>query len=313
MLYNIYYGNHNYAGVEDQLSYLYNGFDYIGQNALYSDKYYMNGVNIILENNINDFYKMMSRMRKLHQRSKIVFVATEIIKDGIFNSGNVEFNIKPTEGEAQSHYSNYEYWKYRYDSFLEFLPSIDCIICYSEQLVAEYQKLHKNVFYLPLAYPDNFVPLKRKPFERRSIDCIFTGTFENEYRQKILQEIKKKGNLNVTILNGSTPKYIRDEYFSRTKIAIGIKISEKAGLLSKFRAFYCLTNKIEHLFEVPTDYTDLNEYLNFCSDNSNFVDELIQSVKNARDIPQQKFDDYRQSEKLVYSEIFENMHRFIND
>ena len=313
MLYNIYYGNHNYANVEDQLSYIYDGLDHIGQRAVYSDKYYNNGINVILENNINDFYKILLNMRNLNQKSKIVFIATEVIKDGVFNSGNVEFEINANNGAAQDHYNNYRYWKYRYDSFLELLPSIDCIVCYSEQLVAEYKKLHKNVFYLPLAYPDNFVPLKRKPFERRSIDCIFTGTFENEYRQKILQDVQKKGNLNVTILKANTPKYIRDEYFSRTKIAIGIKISERAGLLSKFRAFYCLTNKIEHLFEVPTDDTDLNEYLNFCLNNNDFVDELIQCVKRAQKFPQENFDNYRESKKLVYSEIFEDMHKFINN
>lgn len=313
MLYNIYYGNHNYANVEDQLSYIYDGLDHIGQRAVYSDKYYNNGINVILENNINDFYKILLNMRNSNQKSKIVFIATEVIKDGVFNSGNVEFEINANDGAAQDHYNNYRYWKYRYDSFLELLPSIDCIVCYSEQLVAEYKKLHKNVFYLPLAYPDNFVPLKRKPFERRSIDCIFTGTFENEYRQKILQDVQKKGNLNVTMLKANTPKYIRDEYFSRTKIAIGIKISERAGLLSKFRAFYCLTNKIEHLFEFPTDDTDLNEYLNFCLNNNNFVDELIQCVKRAQKFPQQNFDNYRESKKLVYSEIFEDMHKFINN
>ena len=313
MVYNIYYGNHNFTGVEDQLSYIYNGLDHIGQKVLYSNKYYSNGINVVLENNINDVYKMMSGLRNLHQKSKIVFIATEVIKDGIFNSGNVKFDVNPAEGAAQDHYNNYAYWKYRYDSFLELLPNIDSIICYSEQLVYEYKKLHKNVFYLPLAYPDNFVPLKRKPFERRSIDCIFTGSFDNEYRQNILQQVKKKGNLNVEVLAGGTPKYIRDEYFSRTKIAIGVKINERAGLLSKFRAFYCLTNKIEHLFEIPTDYTDLNEYLNFCVNSNKFVDELIQSVNSSQNFPQQKFDNYQGSNKLVYSKIFENMHKFINN
>ena len=312
MLYNIFFANHgNGVGVEDQLSYIYDGLSSVNQRVLYSDQYYRDGINVILENNVGNFYKIISKMKGQYPESKLVFVATEVIKDGIFNSGNVDFDAEPSNEADKSHYHNRAYWQQRYDSFIELLPSIDRIICYSEQLMPEYQKLHKNVYYLPLAFPDNFVALKRKPLEDRKIDCLFTGSFANPYRKKIIQDIKGQGNLNVVVLPGNTPKYIRDEYFSRAKVAIGIKISERAGLLSKFRAFYCLTNEIEHLFEYPTDNTDLNEYLNFCKDNNKIVDELIQCVKNIDKFPTDIFDQYKNSKKLVYADIFNEMDKFI--
>ena len=127
---NLITSNHSQGiHAQDQFEYLFNGFSYIGANVRYSiDRWDIGEINIVLENFSEDsFTENIINIKRQDLKGKLIVVATELIKEGTFNSSNSKAN-------STEHYDNKFYWQKRYNNFIKVLPYVNSIVCVSETL-----------------------------------------------------------------------------------------------------------------------------------------------------------------------------------
>jgi len=230
-------------------------------------------------------------------------IVTELLTDGGFNPSN-----EKTEDKS-AHYSNLDYWKNRTAEFFNLLPHVDGLISVSEALTESYRHLNKRLFYLPLAAPGNHIPLGGLASQDKDIDVIFTGSL-TPYRTKILQELSAHG-LNVFNLGVGTPEFLRHHYFARSRLSVGLRLSTETLILSKFRAWFHLVNRIPHLFEPTPDKTDLDEYIHFCDPGRPFAEQCVELARSGQSFPHELFTRFRESKRLNHLEIFSGLKRFL--
>ena len=304
---NIITSNHGSAThVEDILNYIYTGLRNVGANVIYStDAYSQTGINIILENSLSDFYKKIAELKIKNKYSKLFVIVTERINNGIFNTAATN----SSDATESNHYQNLKYWENRTFEFLKLLPHIDGFICLSEILVKEYAIFGKKIFFLGYAHPLKHNPINQLEPDQQDIDVLFAGSL-TPYRKKIINELHEEG-FKVQTLE-MLPEYLRNHFQSRAKITAGLKLSQNTNTLSKSRAYYCLINKIPHLFENVDDNTDLNPYINFCEKNTSFTDSIIEYIRNNKKYPAHLFKKFENETRDKYSDIFSKLTNFLN-
>ena len=109
------------------------------------------------------------------------------------------------------------------------------------------------------------------------------------------------------------PEYIRNDYCTRSKLYVGLKLSSETDLLSKFLAHFVLINSIPHVFEKVNQPTDLDTYINFVPENVqliDYIDDVLTKNKNDHLQLNDNFNKYKDSKNLKITTIFENLSKF---
>jgi hypothetical protein len=301
-------GNHGPAvHVQDTFEYVLQGLRNVGADIHYSLDYLTSdGINLLMENDVSSFSDEIILLKKRNPKTKIYLMVTEILgSDGIFNSANT----LPEEWDQAQIYQNRSKWEYRSKQFHKLVPYVDGFVVGAEPLIPGYSNLGPKLKYLPLAPVPGHHPIDFLDYSKRDIDFIFTGT-ETPYRRKLLGALTAHG-CRIASLNSHTPDYLRRHFFGRAKISLGIKLSERTQFMSKQRAHYHLINRIPHIFERTPDKNDLQEFVNFADPDADFVDTCRHFLNNFSQGRLGNFDEFAQSDKLNYLDIFENLKNFL--
>lgn len=302
---NIIYGNHkNFSGIQDHVQYFSEGLvSHFFRVEINESNWFSNAVNVIIECNDNNYYSQLIDLRKKTPESKFIVVVTEIIGQGRFNSAN------SNKKSVDHHYDNENYWRMRYRDFEELLPFVDGLVCVSEALLDSYAKLNKPLFYLPMACPQNYPKFQRATADKQYIDFLFSGTV-TPHRRLLIDEFMKRG-FRVKTTSAATTDFYREYFHKHSKLVVGPRLDVDTTLISKMRAHYVLSRQIPHLFEITPDMTDLHPYIDFCSDNRNFVEECIMKIRNPTH-DDTKFTKFTSDPNLNYYKIFRELYSFIN-
>jgi hypothetical protein len=305
--FNLILANHSLGiHVSDIFEYFYHGIRSAGGQARYSHfRWELDKINIILENFEDDqFTNAVLQVKKRSQGSKLYLIATELIINGRMNSSEYH-----GASNNDGHYENHAYWERRTSNFKKLLNEFDGIICVSEALYEGYKDLHDSIFYMPLAYCKPPRPFTMIDENEKDIDILFSGTL-TPYRKTLLQSWLQAG-FRVENLGAHTPEYIRADYCARTKLYVGLKLSEYTRLLSKCRSQYVLNNNMPHLFEPVPCPTDMDEYLNFIPLGKDTFKYVTESLRQGH-IPPCRTEDYKNSAQLSTQIIFRHIFQFCN-
>ena len=166
------------------------------------------------------------------------------------------------------HYSNKDYWLERTGDFIRLLPYVDGIICLNSILLSQYRSIHKNCFYLPMLKLIKNSNFKKVP--NKHYDFVFSGTI-TPYRKEIINNIRTRG-FKIAALDSLTPQYIRDSIYAESRIVLCPKLHEETITFSNMRAYYCLNNRLPHIFETVSTPCDMAQFVNF-SGSDYFIDE----------------------------------------
>ena len=316
---NIIYGNHGLAiHMQDILEYIRMGLAVNNFDVKYSySNYETEAINIAVEGSASTdtkdgdlFWDHIVLHRKSHPNSRLYILTTEVLNDSGFNSANSSL---ANNDKGHLHYDNRPYWIARTITFLQALPYTDGLILNGEYSIAEYAKISKRYFYLPLSAPSDSSIAGRqfgsKNKGHKDIDILFTGTI-TPYREAILSNLKSYG-LSVHKLEPHTPDYIRQDFFGRCRLSVGLKLSENTQLLSKYRAYYHLINEIPHLFEPVGMKTDLDEYINFSNAEQDFAQQCLEYIRSGESRMRDCFQRFRESTQLNHQTIFTDLHQFL--
>lgn len=184
--------------------------------------------NIILEN-----FSEHKFLRSLVESSAdYIIVATEFITNGTFN-----------DFHSSSDYGPYEWWKVRYDCFIEAAKLARAVWCFSEEMVRDYkQVVGDKVFFFPMTYVPGLKQFSCRPSSGKDIDILFTGTI-TAYRRHILDLLSASG-FGVIALPTSTPTYIRNDLCARTRVAVNIRQYSDWKYPSLMRYHYHIMNMV---------------------------------------------------------------------
>jgi len=308
---NLIFGNHSETPtfLEDLFNYIYYGLKNVGVNTLFSfNTFYGDGINFVLENyDDKNWYNSIIDLRKKYNNSRLVFIMSELIRNNRFDTADLTNTLPSTDN--YSHYYNKDYWQKRYDGYEKILPFTDAIISLTYKNAEGGCNIqNKKIFNLPSVYMKKLDKIEERPFEEKNIDFLFTGSI-TPHRQNIINSLKQYG-YNVLVCFGiSLPNYIRDDYSSRSKIHLGMQLSSTSHNLSTFRAWYCLNNNLEHLFEIlklPDDPDYISNYINFSDPNTTFVESCIEHLKkvnSGQKYSNKNFINAELDEKKVFSSL----------
>lgn len=311
---NIITGNLGQAiHTEDLLEYVREGLTSAGLTVGYSQTEYLtHGINILLEHPFGAVYDQLYVMRKLLPHSKLFMIVTELLTPSGFNSSNSKQTgrINP-----EDHYDDGEYWANRTRDFMRFIPVVDGFIMVGLQKVggmlpagydegvATYFQLGKPVHLVPLCHP----PAQSRPASavrqgEKDIDVLFTGTL-TPYRVKVLDELRSS-NLKVVALEAHMPAYLRNNYVDRSKLSIGLKLSEETEILSTMRAYYHLVHRIPHVFERTSIRSPLDPFLNVVDSGKPFIAACADLASGIKAFPAQRFTEFQHSREFNYLNTF---------
>ena len=162
----------------------------------------------------------------------------------------------------------------------------------SEYQVENYKKSlgKNNIYYLPHGYLETMQRLVDKPWKHKDIDIIFTGT-RTPYRDELLLKLENNG-LTVAHLPILTMEFIREDFISRSKLALNIRQNSQWKYPSNSRFYYHLVNASPLLSEVcplncdlsPFVYeTEINDMVASCKELINFGEQLKLEALNKRE------------------------------
>jgi len=277
---NIVANNHSsQVHIQDFLEYIYIALRSTGEEPTYGiGEWTLSGANIVLEGGHSRFNDDIIKAKTAYPQLKIFLIVTEFVVDGFLNSANISFE---KESENKDHYSNKDYWIKRTQDLNRLLPYVNGIICLNSILFGQYKLIHPNCFHLPLLKLKQSNKLEHK--KNKIYDFVFSGTI-TPYRKEIIQQICENG-YKVAALDSSTPQYIRDSIYSDAHAVLCPRLHENTITFSNMRAYYCLSNRLPHIFEFVTSPCDMARFVNF-SPSKNFIVDAINFRKN---IANQKF------------------------
>lgn len=272
MKFNLVYGNHSFEGVHisDTLRLIKYALQSIGHTVVLSSHIVAKENNILIENFTYDFIVVMEEMRKI-EGTKFILLATEYISD------QERFNYFPNNTvDEKSHYGYDRLWEKRWKTFCLAVKNSDAIWHLSESQVCSYQARFKNtpVGYLPHAYLPELIKLPKVEPQHKDIDVLFTGTL-TPYREIIINNLRAAG-LEVVVGKINTPDHIREDWISRSKIALNLKQNANWLYPSNSRFFYHIMNNSYLITEQCDESCDLDDYVEHVSSIN-----LISKVKDA--------------------------------
>jgi hypothetical protein len=224
-------GNHNnHWGISDTVLFVKNALQDIGYAACVSHNIVAGEVNILMENFKPEHVQDIAN--KFHSGSRYIMIATEPVINGTFNGG--------IEG-THWHYSNTDYWKGRFEAFNQIAPFASAIWVLAESMVAGYQALFPElpVRFLPHGYVNNFATVNQREDRDRDIDFFFSGTLTDHRRAILLKLFERYKTVHV---DQSAGAYLREDYLSRSKICLSLRLSPHNQIPSVSRMHYLLQN-----------------------------------------------------------------------
>ncbi len=313
---NIIYGNHGHAiHTEDTMEYVRAGLESTGLRVRYScGEYLLDGVNIVMECHHRgmNMYEELSKARRRYPQSRLYVIATEMLTQDGFNSANMEMR---ESHQVTTPYHDGAYWKERTRAFMNLVPMVDGLILIGvehvngclpegyEKVVGAYFQLGKPVHLIPLcAPPISSVSEGTCEHGEQDIDILFTGSV-TPYRKSILDRLRTKG-LRVVALEALTPAYLRRNYLDRSKLSVGLKLSEETNILSLQRAYFHLVNKVPHIFERTSIPSPFDPFLNCAESGEAFVDACLAVVSGAKPFPVSCFSKFQQATSSKYQATF---------
>ena len=302
---NFIIGNHKPCVVtEDVFEYVVQGFKKVGQAINYSvNNYHGDAINILMEGCKIGTAKTFAQMRLRYPNSRLYMIATEILTDKGFNSANT---VHSRDGE---HYSDSGYWGDRTQGFLAMVPQLDGLIFLAESLFDGYKRLNLRSHYLPLVALPGYPVIQREPEPQRDFDVFFSGTV-TDYRTKVIERLEQEG-FQVFLQSTQYPEYMRRHFLARSKLAIGLRLSDTTQFTSKQRAHYYLVNRIPHVFETTPDHTDLHEFIQFAEPGDAFLERCFELLNGVHAFPEHVFDDFCQCEKFNHVTVFRDFLQYL--
>lgn len=301
---------------EDLLEYLREGLASTGLKVGYSrEEYLCRGINILLENPFENVYDQLFGIRKAYPQSRLYMVVTELLTPTGFNSSNFNKGEQPA---TTSHYDDRAYWIDRTKEFMRFVPVVDGLIMVglervNGRLPAGYERGVDS--YFGLGKPVHLVPLCPSPsqpcaitegsYRDKDIDILFTGTI-TPYRKKVLNQLRAR-NFKVVDLEAHMPGYLRNNYVSRSKLSVGLKLSEDTEILSTMRAHYHLANRVPHVFERTAIQSPLDPFLNIFDSGEAFIEACARLLSGADEFPVRCFSEFHNSKKSHYARSFSEL------
>ena len=282
---NLVANNHlSQTQIQDFLEYLFLAITSTGVQASYGlGDWTVEGANIVLEGCTPDFTSKMIAAKQAYPSLKIFMVVTEFVKDGQLNSANVDFS---DSNEPDNLYVDKENWLQRTAQLTRMLPYLDGLICLNSLLLKQYKEIHRNCFYLPLFKLNQLV--RCKPLSPKKYDFVFSGTI-TQYRKLMIDALISRG-IKVILLSSTTPEYTRNTIYAQSRAVLGPRLCEHTITFSNMRAYYCLINRLPHIFEPVKNPCDMARFVNF-ADQGDFFERVIYFHENFN---KQKymFDDF---------------------
>lgn len=248
MNFNIVYGNHGgNPAVEDYLTLLRLTVEAAGHSAHFGEGLEVDHVNLILE-----LFSPMNwaAFREVHEAGiEYIIVATEMITGGTFNA--LDFR-------GVHHYSNTTCWKERYDAFLlwsQHAKAIWLATSDKRQLDVYREKTGTPTCELRMPFFKDFHPLEHRT---KDIDVFFSGS-PTDYRKGVINHIRRSAN--VMHIGGYAARFIRDDYLSRSRVTLDIRLCKEYEQLSQMRVWYQLMNRCPVIAERPKLDAYLSPYV----------------------------------------------------
>lgn len=320
---NIITGNLGQAiHTEDLLEYMREGLTSAGLKVGYSQTEYLtHGINILVEHPFDAVYDQLSVIRKRYPHSTLHVVVTELLTPSGFNSSNSKMTGRMT---PEDHYDDGEYWINRTRDFMRFVPVVDGFILVGlhmirgilppgyDQGVARYFQLGKPVHLIPLCHPPvQLYPAASARHGEKDIDILFTGTL-TPYRTKVLNELRSR-NFKVVALEAHMPAYLRNNYVTRSKLSVGLKLSEDTEFLSTMRAYYHLVHRIPHVFERTSIPSPLNPFLNMSDSGEPFIAACAGLLSGMEHFPAHRFAEFQHSPEFHYQNTFAELRSLLSN
>lgn len=233
MRFYIYTGNHgNSNAIADTVMMIKCGLQDCGHTAYISPWLMPGHVNILIEHFIDE-KSMIEVVSSVERGARIVVIGTEPITGSTFNE---------SVGDGDSHYGNRDYWKVRFDAFRMVAAAAEAVWVLAESMVATYSELLPNtaVRFLPHGAVSGFASVQQRPESERDIDFFFSGSM-TEYRKGILRELARGHKL--VYCDQATPEYLRQDYLSRAKVCLSIRLSPQNRIPSVSRMHFHVQNR----------------------------------------------------------------------
>jgi hypothetical protein len=234
MRFSIHSGNHdNSVGITDTVLFLKSALQDCGQSAVLSHEIDRGAINIVLEHFTEE--RHLRPLLEGHAAgARFVLVGTEPIVEGTFNGG--------IDGKHW-HYGNRSYWQLRFESFKAAASACEAIWVLDDSMVEPYQALFPQVpvRFLPHGWVSGFATVDQsRPEGERDIDFFFSGSL-TDHRRRLLAALARQ--YRVVHMAPATPEYLRQDYLSRTKVCLSLRLSERNSIPSVSRMHYHLHNR----------------------------------------------------------------------
>ncbi|HSK95511.1 MAG TPA: hypothetical protein VK891_02750 [Euzebyales bacterium] len=263
--------NHGPFHIQDFVDYVAAGVEDLGLQFMLSRNMRRGAINIMLEN-FEDPEVVADVEYACHKAPDMPFViaASEVMQDGVFNSGGWKPGIPD-----DSPYSQMAAWTRRTRSFVRVAPLAHAILCPSELLYDSYADygIGDRLHYLPFVHLGGFASERvDRPEVDEDVDFMFTGVL-TERRRRLLGDLERRGYA-VTYLPVNAPEYMRHHFMRRAKVYLAPKHFDETRTLSKMRVYWALCHGYYCMVETGTDRTDLDDYLNWYST----IEDLVAAV-----------------------------------
>ena len=293
MKFNLVHGNHSHQGlhIADTLRLIKYSLESIGHLVAFSPQMKEGEVNILIECFTYDFIVAMEQVSK-SPGTKFILVATEYI------SSVERFNHFPELHSSDSHYGNDAYWIKRWKTFCLATDLSDVIWCLSEEQVPAYQKRFSDlsVGSLSHGYIKDFNKVSNRKASQKDIDVLFTGTV-TPYRQKIINGLKESG-LNIMVGSVFTPDHQREDWISRSKLAINLKQNHNWLYPSNSRFFYHVMNYSLLVTEKCQEMGDLDDFV-LHAEPSQFIHFVQDTLAlDTSELAQEKYNLFKEQRPI---------------
>lgn len=258
---NFYIGNHGAAHISDFVNLARYELLELGVPMIVTSQIFADRPNIILENFADSRLINLVNSNFNERDERLIMIATEILRDGIFNSASP----KNTDKQSGQYTANSRHWILRTKGFQEIQKAFGAILCPAEPIVKSLSTLVPagNLFYWPLRYlnldPQRNLSPSMQIKTSALYDLVFTGTL-TPYRSEMIQALADHG-IKVQQASASTPDYLRYALASQSRFQFAPKHYPETPQVSKMRLHWGLNNAYPILVERCSEPSDLDPFV----------------------------------------------------